>query len=335
MSFLFLFASLGVINGFLLSIYLLIKSANSILPKYFGLLLLALVIRIGKSVFFYFNREVDLLILQIGLSACVFIGPFFYLFFKSLQKGDTSMRRNDAMMLALLFLVIIVVGIIYPYRVYPQIWNGYIIYFIYTIWVLFIFLGLYHVVNIVKSELKDGIKPKKQLWYIIAIAMSVVFITLTYQLALFVKITYIWGALLFSFSFYYLLGRVILNKHALIPKLATQKLENGKQLLAKVDQIMANEKPFRSQGLKLDDLAVKSGMSKHLLSKVLNEVYLDGFSHYVKEYRVNEAKSLIVERKDLSLEGIGYEAGFNSKSAFFDAFKKVANCTPAEYKKAN
>ena len=47
-----------------------------------------------------------------------------------------------------------------------------------------------------------------------------------------------------------------------------------------------------------------------------------------------EAKDLIKSRDELSLEGIGYEAGFNSKSAFFEAFKKVTGQTPAAFKKA-
>jgi len=163
-----------------------------------------------------------------------------------------------------------------------------------------------------------------------------VFITLTYQFALFImSFTYIWGSLAFSASFYYLLGRAILSQKPIVPKVTTvPPLENGPALFQQVEELMQRDKPFINQKLKLDELASLVNVSKHQLSRVLNEEYQHGFSHYIKAHRVHEAKQLIEVRDELSLEGIGYEAGFSSKSAFFDAFKKVADCTPAAYKKS-
>jgi len=127
---------------------------------------------------------------------------------------------------------------------------------------------------------------------------------------------------------------MLLGNNSVVPKRPPVVLDNGKSILSSIDHLMTTKKPFTRQGLKLDELAEQLEISKHTVSKVLNEVYVHGFSHYIREYRVNEAKQLIQSRPDLSLEGIGYEAGFNSKSAFFEAFKKVASCTPAEYKKS-
>ncbi|MDN5200677.1 helix-turn-helix domain-containing protein [Fulvivirgaceae bacterium BMA10] len=333
MSILFLLASLGVVNGLLIGFYLIIKKKRTVADSYFGLLLLALSIRIGKSVFFYFNREVDQLILQIGLSACIFIGPFFYLYSKALQKHEQDFKRKDGLLLLALLVAIIGIGLRFPYRSFPEIWNGYIIYGIYSVWILFTLLGLYYSGRMLKGVTLSPNKMNGNQQYVAAIALAMLFITCTYQVALFVGFTYIWGALIFSFTFYYLLGRALLTKKSITPKVPVQLLENGNELLAQVNDLMASQKPFINKGLKLDELATQAGMSKHTLSRVLNEVYEYGFSHYIKEYRVNEAKQLITTRPDLSLEGIGYEAGFNSKSAFFEAFKKIANCTPAEYKK--
>ncbi|MEL7001445.1 MAG: AraC family transcriptional regulator, partial [Bacteroidota bacterium] len=116
---LFLLASLGVVNGLLVSGYLLVKRQSSIADRYFGALLLTLCIRIGKSIFFYFNRDTDPLILQIGLSFCILIGPFFYLYIKSLRTDEKRFLRYDLLLLIALSALITIVGIIYPYRTFP------------------------------------------------------------------------------------------------------------------------------------------------------------------------------------------------------------------------
>lgn len=327
---LFLIASLGVFNGILVSVYLLFRKHSLPSDRYFGALLLSLCIRIGKSIFFYFNRETDLLILQIGLSACVFIGPFFYLYLKSLRQRQQHFFKKDLVLLALIATIIIAIGGIYPYRSYPEVWNGYIVYGIYIVWLLFLALGLMQYRKLLKepSSIKNGRQS-----YLQAVVLAMCFITLTYQTALYIGITYIWGAITFTITFYYLAARMLLTSKPLTPKPVPQPLPDSLALLQKLDTLMTEEKPFKNKGLKLDELATKTGMNKHSLSKLLNETYQHGFAHYIKTYRVNETKVLIHSRPELSLEGIGYEAGFNSKSAFFEAFKKLENCTPLEYKK--
>lgn len=334
MPILFLLASLGVINGVLVGAYLAIKRNSIPSDRYFGALLLALCIRIGKSIYFYFNKEADLLILQIGLSACTFIGPLFFLYSKTLLDQGKKIEKKDILFLLALLVTIIAVGIIYPYRTFPGIWNGYIIYGIYSVWLLFVLCGLYYCRKFLGVELFSPSKMNKDQQYVLAIMLAMIFITLTYQAALFIKYTYIWGALIFSFTFYYLMGRMLLTQKPATPRTSTSPLPNASELFKRVDDLMIQEKPFVSQELKLDELAKQAGMTKHVLSRVLNEEYKSGFAQYVKEFRIKEAKHLIGVRPELSLEGIGYEAGFKSKSAFFEAFRKIEKCTPAEYKKA-
>lgn len=332
MSALFLLASLGVINGLLLGLYLIIRN-GVITDTYFGYLLLALSIRIGKSVFFYFENDVDRLILQVGLSACVFIGPFFFLYLKALRFNEDKAQRRDIFLLVSLLCLVVTVGILFPYRIFPEIWNGYVIYGIYAIWIFYVILGLWTAWKMRHSTFsfsKNGTPH-----YLLAIVLSVLFITLTYQFALFIGLTYIWGALAFSVTFYYLIARAVINKKSIVPAAVNnQPLENGKDILNRINELIETQKLYLNQNLKLDELANQVGTSKHTLSRVLNEEYSHGFSNYIKEYRVNEAKQLIATRPELSLEGIGYEAGFSSKSSFFSAFKKIANCTPASYKRS-
>ncbi|MFY0593107.1 helix-turn-helix domain-containing protein [Roseivirga sp.] len=336
MSALFLFASLGVINGFILSIYLFIKEEKRIADIYFGGLILSLCLRIGKSVLAHFNDDLDKLILQIGLSACVFIGPLFYLYSKAIRQNSVKHKRSDLLFLGLLGGATIILGIVFPYRTEPEFWNGIMIQSIYLVWAIFLVLGLYENRAVLTKLFRTPKQLLEEERYIIGIAVSVIFITLTYQTALFLRgFTYIWGSIIFSISFYYLAGRKLLGKKTITPKTNSQApLENGAQLLAQVELWMNTEKPYLDSKLKLDELASQVNLSRHILSRVLNEEYKFGFSDFIRTHRVNEAKRLIEIRDDLSLEGIGFEAGFNSKSAFFDAFKKVTSQTPAAYKKS-
>ncbi len=336
MSFLFLFASLGVINGVLLSIYLMARKQNRVTDMYFAGMMLMLCIRIGKSVLVYFNESTDRLILQVGLSACLFIGPFFYLYTRALQQSESNFKKKDLLLLATLLLAIVTLGLIYPYPSRPEIWNNYMVRGIYVVWAFFLVLGFYQLGSVFKKAWRSPFKLDPRERYILAIALSMLFITLTYQFALFIKgFTYIWGSLIFSLSFYYLAGRVLLSPKPVIPKAGTQPpLENGAALFAQVEELMHTKKPFLNPKLKLDELAVMADLSRHQLSRVLNEEYEHGFSHYIKAHRVNEARRLIKVRHELSLEGIGYEAGFSSKSSFFEAFKKITHTTPSAYKKS-
>ncbi len=334
MSVLFLLSSLGVINGLLIGIFLVFSNQNKAANAYLGGLLLALSLRIGKSVYYYFEGNVDLLILQVGLSACVFIGPFFYLYTKALHQHYQKIQTRDAILLMMLLVSVVTIGIIYPYRTNPGVWNGYIVYGIYSIWAVFTLLGLYHAIKMLKSVILKPSTMTRLQQHLAIVTFAMLFINLTYQMALYGLFTYLWGSLIFSFTLYILLGRMLLSSKFFTPKSADQPLENASAKLNELNALMHSQKPYINQKLKLDDLAIQAGLSKHMLSKLLNEEYKHGFAQYIKEFRVKEAMQLIQTRNELSLEGIGFEAGFNSKSSFFDAFKKITNATPSEYRKA-
>ncbi|MEQ8245382.1 helix-turn-helix domain-containing protein [Fulvivirga sp.] len=335
MPLLFLLCSLGVINGLLIGVFLIFRNPNKIVNAYLGGLLLSLSLRIGKSVFYYFDNYVDLLILQIGLSACAFIGPFFYLYTKALYRQYRKINTADFVLLMILLTSVLIVGIIYPYRTNPDVWNGFIIYVIYAVWAIFTLFALYYSIKMLKSVLLRPAAMSKSQQHLAIVTIAVLFINLTYQMALYGFFTYLWGALIFSFTLYFLLGRILLSSKFFSFKSTDQPLENASKKLEELNTLMDSQKPYTNQKLKLDDLASLAGLNRHTLSRLLNEEYKYGFAQYIKEFRVKEAKQLIQTRNELSLEGIGFEAGFSSKSSFFETFKKITNATPSEFKKAS
>jgi AraC-like DNA-binding protein len=54
----------------------------------------------------------------------------------------------------------------------------------------------------------------------------------------------------------------------------------------------------------------------------------------VAVYRVEEAKRLLKEQPHVKVEEIAEQVGYNSKSSFNTAFKKISGKTPSEYRSA-
>lgn len=90
---------------------------------------------------------------------------------------------------------------------------------------------------------------------------------------------------------------------------------------------------FLNSNFSLEEAAKELKVTKHILSQYVNEILGKSFSSLVKEYRIEKAKQLLQTEKNYTIESLGYDIGFNSKSTFFTAFKKITGLTPAEYQK--
>ncbi|MFY0689844.1 MAG: helix-turn-helix transcriptional regulator [Cyclobacteriaceae bacterium] len=111
--------------------------------------------------------------------------------------------------------------------------------------------------------------------------------------------------------------------------------EDIKTYQSKLEELMIEHKLFKDPSLSLPALAKQLSVSTHQTSFLLNKGFGKSFFEYINKYRVEEAKRLLKneENNRFSLVGIGYEAGFNSKSAFNATFKKAVGQTPGEYKR--
>lgn len=109
----------------------------------------------------------------------------------------------------------------------------------------------------------------------------------------------------------------------------------ARSLQEKLVNLMEKEKVFKDEDLSLDSLALKLGVSRHILSQYLNENLGKNFADYVNSYRVEEAKWLMdsPKGKDMKNDYIADEVGFNNKGVFYTAFKKFAGMTPNAYRK--
>ena len=107
--------------------------------------------------------------------------------------------------------------------------------------------------------------------------------------------------------------------------------------MTKLNELMRKEKPYLDNELSLPKLSAQLQTRRHQVSYLLNKGFNENFYDYVNRHRVEESKKLLMDKKlkHLSLVGIAFEAGFNSKTAFNTAFKKFTGKTPSEFRKAN
>ncbi|HPE82278.1 MAG: helix-turn-helix transcriptional regulator [Aequorivita sp.] len=109
-------------------------------------------------------------------------------------------------------------------------------------------------------------------------------------------------------------------------------IEYKKQLI----DYMEIEKGYMENTLSLGTLSDKLNIPKQYISEILNMHLNTNFQDFVNGYRVEAFTKKMgqSEYENLTLEGIAYEVGFNSKSNFYTAFKKAKGLTPSEYRKS-
>lgn len=108
--------------------------------------------------------------------------------------------------------------------------------------------------------------------------------------------------------------------------------EDQRLLLEKLTSIMVSEKPFLSSIFSLPDLAERLKITIHQLSQIINDGLGKSFFEMTAEYRVEEAKRLLREKMNIKVEEIAEQVGYNSKSSFNTAFKKIVGMTPSEWR---
>jgi len=337
---LFFFSALGAFNGLLLSGYFFFFTPKKYLSNYLlGALLLVLSIRIGKSVVYYFDSSLPKIYLQIGLSACFLIGPFLYFFIKSEVEQIKKMPKSWLVTITFWVVIIAVVGFVYPYQTFPQIW-GKIVRVIYFQWGLHIAFSGFLLINILKKIVhKEIIKPFEKWLLAIWIGILILFISYVWAILNLTKGSYIWGGISFSLILYSIIFVLLYRKKTddlssfSIQKYADKKLNeaNVQLMVKKLEKVMQEKKIFKNPNLKLNDLAKEINVSGHQLSQLLNDNLEKNFTLFINEYRINEACKILSTKTNLTIEAIGEEVGFNSKSTFFATFKKIKGMTPNIY----
>ena len=100
--------------------------------------------------------------------------------------------------------------------------------------------------------------------------------------------------------------------------------------------MMETEQPWKESELTLTDLASRLNSTPHKVSLVLNSQMGQTFYDFVNSYRVREVQRRIKagDARSRKMLALAMDAGFASKSAFNDVFKKHTSQTPSAFRQA-
>ena len=104
------------------------------------------------------------------------------------------------------------------------------------------------------------------------------------------------------------------------------------RICKRLDDIKAKSDLLFDPLVSLPKLATAVGATPNQLSFVLNQHLCKSFFDFINEARTDEASRLLVNEPDRTILDIATSVGFNSKSTFNLAFKKITGKTPSVYR---
>jgi len=293
---------------------------------------MALVIRIGKSVFFYFDSGLNENYILLGLLGCAAIGPMCYYFTKSQISGQ---KTFDPKSLFHLIPMVLLAGYAIFYESYGEntpFWSVKIVRGIYIHWGLYVFYSIYLIIKqrfLVKKSFSEE-------YWTYGVVFGVFLVWLAYYTSSFTS--YITGSLTFSFLVYLLAWLLITNRKQVVAN-KRSKAEVKSMPQAEVDRLsekirskILEDELYKDPNLKMPALAKMVGLTTHQFSAFINDQLQQNFSQLMNSYRVEIAKKLLQTEHHLTVEAIGFDCGFNSPSTFHTTFKKATGSTPAGYR---
>jgi len=120
------------------------------------------------------------------------------------------------------------------------------------------------------------------------------------------------------------------------PKIPSIDIDYSEVLLSKLELGLKVDQWFKINGFTVEACAKKMVCEKYILSKLINSHYKMRFTDLINFHRVEFIKEEIKKgsTKHVTLEGLADEAGFNSRTTFYNAFIKHEGISPLEFLKS-
>jgi AraC-like DNA-binding protein len=292
-----------------------------------GILLFLILVRVGKSVISLAFPESTFFISIIGLISMAAIGPILWSYLRALFQHSSPKRKVMALSLFPAFFTIFISS-----------WKWLnLAYYVFTIHLLlYLILSAYLLFNNKETFKVDNIRFK---WAtILLVSCGAIWITFLLQLFAYDRLFYL-TIIIASTILYYGLSLWAFSQHRLFigPK---QKKEGGSEdyecIRNQIVELM-REEIYVDASLNLTLLAKRLNKHPYLVSRVINDQFNKTFPELLLSYRIKKAEELLLSslNKTYTVEGIAYESGFSTLSAFYTAFKKETGMTPTQFRRRN
>lgn len=364
-----LFIFLGIVQAFFLAFFFLSKENRSVKANLFhGIMLISIAFCVLEIFLNYtgYIKEV-LALVDFSETFSFLIGPAFYLMVVSLTRGDVSKKQYWHFAFAPAYLILQLPFLLasneikyeaYMHSYYPDFEHVHVSGGTRWFWVtdhhtqatlislsIYALLGLYEVIRAFRIKKESFLKPVSQTLRTLRAGLLQIttFLGLIVVVKLFNKNDtgdHLFAAYL-TIPIYLTSFRVIRQsgffRQANLAeqqkyKSSTLTPEQQTETLQRLKTIMTTEKLFLQSDFSLPHLADRLKLSVHIVSQVINDGLGKSFFEMTAEYRVEAAKQLLQDQPNIKIEEIAEQVGYNSKSSFNTAFKKLTGKTPSEFR---
>ena len=122
------------------------------------------------------------------------------------------------------------------------------------------------------------------------------------------------------------------NIYKIVPEETTNNRSQPKKIFDKLMDLLENEKIFQDPELSIKDVAEKIKTNEKYVSQAISTYANMNYNNFINFYRVNRAKVLFGEMEFANINEIMYACGFNSRTTFYNAFKKFTGLSPKQFK---
>ncbi len=284
-------------------------------------LLLAIALRIGKSIWYFILYGAAPLGVGLGFLGLASIGPLLLLYMRSMKHPQPPIK-----LWTWSHFVLPVTGMLLIWLVIPSFAT--VLYKIATAVMLLYLVGSW----LIFRQLSVTAKENRRWLQAVLVSLSGIWMIFVFQHITDSMLQYAIGAGLAILPLHYLLFRALqengrLHRSAIDNDLAEEQLQ-------KVRSALELEHIYRTKGLTLNQFAASIEMPSYLVTRAVQKLYDRSFPETINHFRIKEVQQHLLdpENSQYKIESLAFDVGFSSASTFYSAFKKETQLSPKQFK---
>lgn len=143
------------------------------------------------------------------------------------------------------------------------------------------------------------------------------------------------GAVILYISFSILLSPELLydvkERQKKNTRIKAESFEESMSHITDIEIKMNEHKFYLNENFSSQDVLTHFELPRNKLDELLVQVKGITFAEWLNSFRIDYAKSLLISKKEFTIDALASMSGFSSRSAFYAAFKHFTKKTPTEF----